>query len=177
MRNIVLSVLMLITCSAHADSFYKLVGYACDKANDELIITYDAAANSAGEAMHNGKRPNQWDPWDLVTMKEDKDHIGSSHIVSTRMITRKCQLSDGIYSIKLGPQPGNFNLEGRCGAWMSAWAEVKRGKKTIYGRSDFEIGVDCIYDQGEIVTRIGISPKKGTPKITKQPAVELLSGT
>lgn len=177
MCNVVFSVLMLMTCSAHADSFYKLVGYECNKANDELVITYDAAANSAGEAMHNSKSSNQWDPWDLVTMKEDENHLGSYYLVAPRTIVRKCRLSDGLYTVRLGPQPGNFNMEGRCGVWMSAWAEVKRGKKSIYAQSDFEIDVGCMYDQGEIITRISIRPKQGTPKLTKQPAVELLSGT
>jgi hypothetical protein len=103
-------------------------------------------------------------------MKDD-DHIGA-----LTTIRRNCKLSDGVYTIKLGPEPGNMNIQGHCGAWMSAWAEVRKGKQILYPRTDFENGVGCYYEDGVITTRIEISPHTRQPKLTIHPAVELLSG-
>jgi hypothetical protein len=58
---------------------------------------------------------------------------------------------------------------------MSAWAEVRKGKRVIYPRADFERDVGCTYDKGEIITRVEIRPKQAQ-KVTVQPAEKLLSG-
>jgi hypothetical protein len=158
------------TASVSADAFYKLVGYDCNRRSDRLVVTYDAAANSEGEAMMSKQTKYQWDPYRLVTMGDD------DHIKVVKVIKRTCKLSDGRYSISLGPVPGNFSIQGMCGAWMSAWAEVRKGNRVIYSRADFERGVGCTYDAGEIVTRVEIRPKQLPPKVTVQPAEKLLSG-
>ena len=160
---------LLLATSARADAFYKLGGYQCDTKAGRLTLTYDAAANSAGEAMLRAKTPQQGDPWDLV-------HGEGEGITSTTTVRGTCQLSDGVYDVELGPVPGNVNPEGRCSAWMSAWAEVRRGKTIVWPRADFERGVACSYDQGEIITRVEISPGR-RPRMTKHSAESLLSGT
>jgi hypothetical protein len=171
MRIVLILLLLFATSAVRADSFYKLVGYTCDPRANRLVVTYDAAANSAGYAMMSGKSITQWDPWNLLTMKDEV------HIKSVRTIVRKCRLSDGIYTVSLGPVPGNWNLEGRCGAWMSAWAEVRRGTRVIYAHADFEQGVGCFYTDGNIITRVEVQPKQHEPRTTSRPAAELLSGT
>jgi hypothetical protein len=97
-------VFFFLTESASADAFYKLVGYDCDHRADRLVVTYDAAANSGGEAMMRNKTNFQWDPYCLITMA-DYDHIKD-----VQVIKRTCKLSDGNYSISLRPVPGNFNI-------------------------------------------------------------------
>ncbi len=170
MRLATFLILCFLTGSVSADAFYKLVGYDCDRRADRLVVTYDAAANSEGEAMMRNKTNFQWDPYRLITMA-DYDHIKDLQVVK-----RTCKLSNGNYSISLGPVPGNFNIQGMCGAWMSAWAEVRKGARVIYPRADFERNVGCTYDKGEIITRVEIRPKQRLPEVTVQPAEKLLSG-
>lgn len=171
MRQLVALLGCLLAITAHADAFFKLVGYRCDRQSNRLILTYDAAANGAGQAMMESKNNLQWDPWTLVEMKDD------DNIASTRTVRATCNLSDGTYTVHLGPIPGNFNIQRRCGAWISAWAEVHRGQKLVYPRTDFESGVGCFYADGEITTRVEIAPGRSRHRITTVPAEKLLSDT
>jgi hypothetical protein len=98
-----------------------------------MVITYDGAYNEEGEAMVASKRKTQWDPWKLVTMKDD-----GNHIASLKTVHRQCHLSDGAYDIAITPSPGNFNIQGRCGAWMTASAVVKKGNRSIHAVQRFE---------------------------------------
>jgi hypothetical protein len=164
-------ILCLLATSARADAFFKLVGYRCDPASDRLVLTYDAAANGAGQTMLEAKTGTQWDPWSL-TRASDEDHIGS-----TSTVRASCKLSAGTYSVELGPIPGNTNIQRRCGAWISAWAEVRLGDQVIFPRTNFESGVGCSFDSGEITTRVEIAPGRPEHKFTRFPAEELLSDT
>jgi len=152
MNRLLLIVLLLVSLPASADSFYVLVGYVCDTKSDELLITYDGAYNEAGEAMMAKRTATQWDPWQLIVAKDD-DHIGS--LVTVK---RRCQLSDGTYKIEIVPSPGNFNVQGRCGAWMTAGATVSKGKARVYTVDRFEN--DCHDMDSPIVTRVVIKPKR-----------------
>ncbi len=52
MRILVASaIFVLLNTSAHADSFYKLIVYECDKTSNTIIISYRGAYNTAGEIM------------------------------------------------------------------------------------------------------------------------------
>jgi len=143
----------------------------CDKRSDRLILTYGAAANGEGQRMMEKKTSTQWDPWTLIE-GQDEYNIGS-----TTTVRATCKLSSGVYSIALGPVPGNTNPQGRCGAWISPWAEVRLGKKVVYPRADFESGVGCFFADGEITTRVEIVPGRTRHKIRRFPAEQLLSDT
>src|SRR5512139_3391839 len=106
MKVLITSLLLITSISAYADSFYVLVGYICDVKGDQLLLTYDGAYNEEGEDMMAKKRDTQWDPWSLVTAKDD-DHIGS-----LKTIRGTCRLSDGTYKVAITPSPGNFNVQG-----------------------------------------------------------------
>ena len=164
-------VLCLLATSARADAFFKLVGYQCDPASDRLVLTYDAAANGAGQTMLERKTSTQWDPWTL-TKPRDEDHVGS-----TTTVRASCKLSDGTYTIELGPIPGNMNMQRRCGEWISAWAEVRLGDQVIFPRTNFESGVGCSFDSGEITTRVEIVPGRAEHKFARFPTEDLLSDT
>lgn len=161
MKTLVALLLALVSISVHADAFYVLVGYICDKKQDQILLTYDGAYNDAGKEMVANKRDTQWDPWRLVIAKDD-DHIGS-----LMKVKRKCQLSDGTYDITLMPSPGNFNVQGRCGAWMTASAEVRKGKNVIYTVRRFES--DCHDMETPITMRVAIKPKSSSPSVTVVP--------
>jgi hypothetical protein len=171
MRTAIALFLYLSIGPAHADASLKLVGYQCNQKSNLLVLTYDAAANGAGQSMLEAKTDHQWDPWTLVRM-QDEDNIGS-----TLTVRRTCKLSDGVYSIALGPIPGNMNIQRRCGAWMSAWAEVRLGKRVIYPPTDFESDVGCSFIGGEVTTRVEIAPRRAKHNLTKHPTEQLLSDT
>ena len=171
MRVALALLLCLLAGSARADVFFKRVGYRCDPQADRLVLTYDAAANGAGQSLVEARTATQWDPWSLTQARDD------SHIASTTTVHATCRLSNGTYAIELGPVPGNTNTLGRCGAWISAWAEVRLGEEVVFPRTDFESGVGCFYADGEITTRVEIAPGRAEHRISKSPAVELLGDT
>lgn len=41
MKPLIAAVLFAIVLPAYADTFFALVGYVCDKQNDQLLLTYD----------------------------------------------------------------------------------------------------------------------------------------
>ena len=159
----VIGALMLSTASAYADGFYKLVGYTCDAKANAVIITYAAALGEAGKKMTKNKNPRQWDPWSLIETTKDKNSIRL-----TRPVHGQCKLEDGIYSIKLGPLPGNANLQGMCGGHMAAWAEVRRGSDVVLPRHDLESG-DCHYSGLPVTVKIVIEAGGKKPVIQTVP--------
>ena len=141
---------------AHADVFYVLAGYTCDTRNDRVLLTYDGAYNEAGKALVAGKTKTQWEPWSLITMANDDDHIKS-----VKTVRGNCRLSDGIYQVAINASPGNFNIQGRCGAWITAGATVKKRNRTIYSISRFE--KDCQDMDSPVTTRVIIQAGKPAP--------------
>lgn len=155
------ALLVLSVVSAHADFFYRLVGYDCEAG--AVIVTYMGGLNEAGKEMMKNKGPRQWDPWKLIVLdRKNRNHIGSHKIVHGQ-----CKLSDGLYDIAIGPLPGNANLQGMCGAFMSAWTEVKRGAEMVLPRHAFESG-DCHVAQ-PVTTKITIRAGGKKPDIEKVP--------
>lgn len=157
MKALITLLLLASSMSTYADSFYVLVGYICDAKNDQLLLTYDGAYNEDGEAMMANKRNTQWDPWSLVTLKDD-DHIGT-----LKTVRANCRLSDGLYKVTITPSPGNFNIQGRCGAWMTASATVTKGREIIARVPRFES--DCLDIDTSITTRVVVRAKERKPEV------------
>ncbi len=161
MKHILTVVLLALSVTtAYADSFYKLVGYECDTKKNAVILSYVGAYNEAGEEMMDKKGSQQWDPWSLIETMKDDDHIGS-----LKTIQAQCKLKDGIYKITIGASPGNFNIQGRCGAFMSAWAEVRKDSKVLLSRHVFE--ADCHDTDTPVTTEIVIKAGSKKPIIKK----------
>ncbi|MCE5308897.1 MAG: hypothetical protein LLG20_14760 [Acidobacteriales bacterium] len=159
----VIAVVCLTCVSVRADFFYKLVGYKCN--GKAIVITYAGAPNEAGKKMMKSKNPRQWDPWKLITLTKDKNSIDS-----LKTVGGQCALEDGTYDVTFGALPGNANLQGMCGGFMSAWVEVKRGADAILPRHRFE-SPDCHSSRANSVTvRIVIEPGG------KKPAIETVPG-
>ncbi len=154
--------IVLSTTLTYADTFYKLVGYECNKKTNTITLTYQGAYNEAGEEMMARKGPQQWDPWDLIVSMKDMDHIGS-----LKTIKRKCKLRDGVYTITIGPAPGNQNIQGQCGSWITAWAEVRHGSKVVLPRHYFEAW--CDDTKTPVTTAIIIKAGKSKPIIKTVP--------
>jgi hypothetical protein len=145
-------VLLWIPSLSCADSFHKLVGVECQPENSVLIVRYRGAYNEAGESMIKNKGSNEWDPWALVRIEDDGKR---TVIVSIREVEKNCRLGDATYSVAIRPVPGNYNVQGRCGAHMSAGVRIKKGSEEIIN-TDFE--GDC-HEDGPVITAIKIRPE------------------
>jgi hypothetical protein len=161
-QSLVVAVILLSAAPARADFVYKLVGYQCDPKADAVVLTYTGALDGAGKKMMKQKGPQQWDPWSLIVRTKD----GNS-VLSQKTVHGQCHLSDGIYDITIGPEPGNTNLQGMCGGFVTAWAEVKRGTEPILRRQTFEFG-DC-HAAEPVTTKIVIEAGGKLPVVTKVP--------
>jgi len=158
MKSIVALLLLLISLSVHADSFFVLVGYVCDRKSDRLILTYDGAYNEEGETMVENRSATQWNPWALTTVRDGE------YIDSLRTIRRKCRLSDGIYNIVITPVPGNRDVTRHCGAWITASALVTKGNKTVHSVPRFEN--NCQDTDSPIVSRVTIRSQGEEPEVS-----------
>jgi hypothetical protein len=152
---------LLFTRSASADVFYKLVGYQCEPEKDRIVISYRGAYNEEGEAMVKNKRPEEWQPESLIKSMRDDNHIGELETVH-----RTCKLKDGVYTVSIGTSPGNFNIQGRCGAHFSAWVEIVRGEQEILPHLEFE--ADC-HVTAPVTTRVVVEAGGKEPSRVETP--------
>lgn len=164
---LVLVVILSSAAPASADFVYKLVGYECDAQQGAVVLTYRAALNDAGQKMLEKKGPRQWDPWALITKTEDGNLVRAQQTVHGQ-----CTLPDGIYDITIGPAPGNTNLQGMCGGFITAWAEVRRGGEIVFARQTFE-HPDC-HAAEPVITKVVIGAGRGKPVVTKVPFEEFV---
>jgi hypothetical protein len=161
-RTLVLTIILFSAAPARADLLYKLVGYQCDEKADTVVLTYTGALNKAGKKLMRQKGSRQWDPWSLIVLTKD----GNS-VLSQKTVHGHCRLQDGIYNITIGPKPGNANLQGMCGGFITAWAEVRRDTEVIWPRQSFESG-DC-HAPEPVTTKIVIQSGAKRPVVTKVP--------
>lgn len=125
LRYILLVLCVLEATNAVADAFYVAVRFECDRKNDFVAVHYLGAYNEQGEALIASLDENGMEPWKLVEVTGDK-------IIKQNTVTKECTLSDGTYKVEIGPAPGNSNIQGRCGAEMSAWAEVSKASESAH---------------------------------------------
>lgn len=119
-RRLLFVLLLTLALPIHAEYYYRYIGYSCDVKKDKLIINYTTIPYE-GDYKPKKKR-HRWELGALIETKEsDKAHTFISKITK---IVRHCKLGNGTYKITFSPAPGNHDLEGQCGAHMSAWAEV-----------------------------------------------------
>jgi len=146
--------------SAHADSFYRLVGYDCDQKSDRLVISYKGAYNEAGQSMLEEKLSTEWAPESLIASMKDDDHIGELKIIKAT-----CKLKHFTYQLRIGPTPGNFNIQGKCGAVVTAWVEVLKGGKVVLPR--YELEGACHTSEVPVTTEIVFFPRLAKPRFKK----------
>ncbi len=146
---------------AYAGGSYPVAGFVCDQQNDQLLLTYELADDKEFAAIKAGRRKNLWDPWSLTVVKDE------SHIGSLKTARGKCRLSDGIYHIAIKPSPGNVNVQGQCGAWMSASATVTKIGKPVYANEGFE--KSCFDLESPVTTRVTIKPGGAAARETTVP--------
>ncbi len=161
--RLVLVSLLLQPIIVHADAWYELIRYSCDKKGDSVRVEYVGAYNEQGEVMKKNKGPNEWNPWELVTGDNGSD---GRYIKGEKLIRKVCALSDGKYLVEFGPSPCNSDTQGMGGAMMMARAKITRQGKTI-GTARFG---GCTIGDNRVTTSITIRP--GKPPIIEEKAAQ-----
>jgi hypothetical protein len=138
---------------ANADESYKLIRYSCDVGAGVAAVTYAGAVNEAGEELIKAKGQDAWEPRDLVEYDND------GFVRKTLTIRRKCGLSDGEYEFAIIGKPGNGNIQGECGAEITAELRISRSGKVLY-RGPFE--GHCHANQPVVVS---VSIRAGSPSV------------
>ena len=148
--------MVIAPINASADYSGTIISYDCDIANDQIVIEYRGGVNEAFDELKANKGPNAWYPWDLVTVDKDQRAI-----VKVKKIFKTCNLSDGKYEITIGPEPGNWNIQGQLGAEMSAWVKIsKNGKQIIQKTME-----DLWHYDAPVISKIIVKAKQARPII------------
>ena len=149
----------MIAAAGHAraeENTGPVVEYTCDAANGRLVVEYIGDAKRIKE-----KRPDRWNPGDLVRM----DPRNPNRIAGVITVRRNCRLADGVYAFAVSGAPNNFNIQGRCGAEISARVAItKNGAKVV----DVRLDGDC-HAEDPIVTKITVTAGKKDPEILRTP--------
>jgi hypothetical protein len=125
--------------------------YFCDAENNQIVIQRfsteeeDDTISCDIALLEKARiRFKVFDPWKFITTDPDGDHIKS-----TSTFRRTCRLQDETYKIEVTPLPGNYNIQGRCGATMGASVNVYKQKTKVAGAS---FGANCYADSPETVS-------------------------
>jgi len=154
--------LLVLPTAAVADEFDKVIRYTCDPKADMVTIDYSGSfAVDKNRAKPDQKRSikDAWDPWSLVILDESRDFVKG-----IQKIERRCSLSDGRYDVTIAPMPGNSNLNGNCGAWVSATVRVARSGKDVLN-AQFE--KSCNDFDSPVITRIRVRAGAAPPEKTE----------
>jgi hypothetical protein len=119
MWRLVLALLVVGSTPAAADEHYTMARYACDRDQGQVTVRYVTAYNEAGRAAVAALGVNGVEFWSLVRTEGD-------FIVRVGTVEWRCELADATYRVVIGAHPGNFRIQGRCGAFMSGWVEIFR---------------------------------------------------
>lgn len=132
----------------------SLVGMECHWKNQTLDIGAFDSSNPPTRRM------DLWAAWDLVEYNEK-----TGMIKKTLSVERLCKLGADTYKVRFTGAPGNANIQGRCGAFVSARATVwKNGRKLF----DEELE-DCMGEPPAIAS-VRFTAGSDTPIVTRVPA-------
>jgi hypothetical protein len=159
-RLLTLGLLLAGTQGATADQFHKLVKYECLPKAGRLVVSLKGAYNEEGKRLLQMKGPDEWNPWSLVDIKDDKNE---TRIIGRRSVSRTCSLADGEYHVQIFPSPGNENILGTCGVEMSVGVVIKKAERTVV-EAAFE--GDC-HAHDPVVVEVAV--RGGTSKIKRIP--------
>jgi hypothetical protein len=108
--------------------------FFCDGQNEQFVIEslegFDYEDTSEfrceKELLSKVKIPYElYEPWSHITMLDD------DHIKSVSKSHTKCKIEGIEYIISFEPRPGNFNIQGRCGAASGTQVEIFLGTQKI----------------------------------------------
>jgi hypothetical protein len=163
-----LAILLLLQCIvlsstyARANDTSLAAGFECKARDNAIVLVYEYIPEEGREKFWANKPATMWDPWSLIVTRK-KERIDSLNRASGQ-----CQLGKESYTITIAPEPGNVDLQGRCGGHMGASATIAKDSKTVYA-VQFE-SRECFDMSTPIVTRVIFKPGAKEPVITTVPS-------
>ena len=138
MRVVEISVAALLLCGypqpGRADWFYELLRYRCEPSLQRIEVEYVGAYNEEGQRLFSSRTPDDVNLRELVVMEEGDE---PKMITQLKSVEKRCVLQGEEFQIELGPDPCNYNVQGRNGGMMMGYAQVRsRGRvvaKTTFG--------------------------------------------
>jgi len=128
----------------------NVVGFSCDQNTKSLELGFFTGYNAPDERME------LWGTFDLKINRKDADIVEA-----VLEIERTCTLGVNRYAIKIRGVPGNWNLNGECGARDFAGATIYRNGQVIFNKN-FE---EC--NSEGVITRVAISTQNSKPVVTR----------
>lgn len=128
--------------------------FFCDGQNNQFVVESQGGFDDEGvsefscekELLSKAKIPYElYEPWKHITMLDD------DHIKSVSKFHTKCKIEGIEYIISLEPRPGNFNIQGRCGAAFGAQVEIHTESKKIAQASFGD--VDSCWQDAQLAVR------------------------
>lgn len=166
-RLLFATALLIFFLPAYADQYYRFIGYSCDTEKNALTISYSAVSYE-GEYQPVAAS-NQWELSSLLEVK--KDHRGHSMVSKINKIERRCELRGSIYTVTMAPAPGNLDLDGRCGGYISVRVEVLLGGIVMLPAYELDSN-GCKYSDKPITTDIVFEPGSAAPQFKTVPPDE-----
>ena len=164
LATILLPLLALLQGEAPAsERIYPLITYKCDPGADTTIITNSLLTTSEGENYAYSDVEGTYSPWNLVEIEHSSD---KSRIVKTSKLTKTCKLSSGEYTLTIEPQLFGRDLNGRCGASISAALTISYDGVDILERTPFE---NFCHGNAPVIIRITTFGQTGEVKIKRIP--------
>lgn len=131
----------------------SLVGMECHWKNQTLEIgLFDSSHPPT-------RRMDLWSAWGLVEFNQKTGMLKKSLSVE-----RSCKLGADTYKVRFTGAPGNANIQGRCGGFVSARATVWKNGRTLF---DEELE-ECMGEQPAIAS-VRFTAGSDTPVITRVP--------
>lgn len=145
------------------ETIYPLITYKCNPGSDVVIITNSLLKSDVGETYNYSDAEGTYSPWDLVEIEHTAD---KSRIVKTSKLTKQCTLSSGEYTFTIEPQLFGRDLNGRCGASISAALTVTYDGIDILERTPFE---NFCHGNAPVIIRVTTFGKTSEVKIKRIP--------
>ncbi len=154
---IIAAYLFMPAQSIWADDSNKFIHYACETLKGRITIRYQNSDYDKGIANINSHMSHSWNLWELV-----KIDVRNQVVTDLHSIKKTCMLNEQTYSIFFLPVPGNSNLLGRCGAFITAAVTITKNGTVI---EDHQFEMDCQDIHTPIITGLVIEAEGKAPHI------------
>ncbi|MHB1238485.1 MAG: hypothetical protein ACYCY7_13085 [Gallionella sp.] len=145
MTKMLFLLLLTMSATASADTVFEVVGFQCNQAKDNIIITHDGAYNEKGQSLVDNMKSNQWDLWTLF-----ENH---------KTVHKQCDLSDGKYTVTI-----SIYSKGSCHACPGFWVKASKDAKIV-----FDKGLDGYTPNdgaSNVITKAVIKSRDEKPELT-----------
>ena len=154
---IITMLLFMLAQSSRAGDSNKYIHYACDQLQGRITISYKNSDYEMNIADRNSHISHYWNLWELVSTDESNEVIIGLHTIE-----KTCVLKEQTYSILFRPVPGNSNIFGRCGSFITAAVTIVKNGKVI---EDRQFEADCQDINTPIITKLVIKAEDKLPQI------------